>query len=751
MVAWFYSRYSTGLLVLALLVGAFLTHQALTLPADNSIEAWLDQRSAAYQVYDEFKAFFGAEEVILIAVRLDRPYDEIPEADRELLQSLCERLRALPGIRSCWTPEDVIARMAERRVPRAEAEQRLRGLLISDDRHLVGLLARLSEQGLADRPGVVADVRRELRYCRFSDHDVMLAGAPVVLAELDRLGNREENQKYFTITLLICLGLLYYSLRQWSLAFFLLGLTVWAIHCTLGIIHLCGGQMNFVLDALPVMVMVFTLAIAIHFLHYYADAAGEPDPLSAALRRAAPPCLFATITTVIGLLSLVVSDMQPVRQFGLAAALGALIALIGGLGLTPAILTLWPPLHLKHNHHDRMCRTAMALLTRHGRRIAALCLVPVAVAAVGITHLQSKIDPLDFLPSTSRVRRDVLTIHDRLTNTDSLEVVAVFTDESLPLIERLREVRRLENRIRRHCAVRHVMSAATFFPVSVEDGVTASGNESGSEEFVADGYRLWRISVRLRADADRSPQDVFHDLQRWLADEPVVVTGLAPLLEQSQREIFDGFWQSFATAFFIITAVMIVALRSVPLGLLAMVPNLTPICLVFGTIGWLGQTVDIGMMMSGSIALGIAVDGTFHFLVRYRNELRSRRSSAQAAMAALDHTGPPILQATIVAAVGMMALTLSQFGPTVRFGYIMSAMLLAALVGDLVLLPALLCLGRLFRFAIDDDDDQRSSRVAQPTPSKYAPLQPLPVPASHVAPAATSKAPSLLRRAVRGT
>ncbi len=639
--------------------------------------------------------------------------------------------------------------MAAHNVPREEATRRVRGLLISDDQRLVGLLARLSEEGLANRPGVVADVRRELRYCRFSDRDVMLAGAPVVLAELDRLGNREENQKYFTITLVICLGLLYYALRQWSLAFFLLGLTVWAIHCTLGIIHLCGGQMNFVLDALPVMVMVFTLAIAIHFLHYYADAADDPAPLETALRRAAPPCLFATITTVIGLLSLVVSEMQPVRQFGLAAALGACVALVGGLGLTPAILTLWPPLHLKHNHHDRMCQTAMTLLTRHGRRIAALCLIPVGVAAIGITRLESKIDPLDFLPAESRVRRDVLTIHDRLTNTDSLEVVAVFPDDSVPLIERLREVRRIEERIRRHCAVRHVMSAATFFPDQIEDGVAANSDEAGSEEFVADGYRLWRISVRLHADADRSPQQVFHDLQQWLQDEPVVVTGLAPLLEQSQREIFEGFWQSFATAFFIITAVMIVALRSIPLGLLAMVPNLTPICLVFGTIGWLGQTVDIGMMMSGSIALGIAVDGTFHFLVRYRNELRIRGNSAQAAMAALDHTGPPIFQATIVAAVGMMALTLSQFGPTVRFGYIMSAMLLAALVGDLVLLPALLCLGRLFRFAMDDDGGSQQPAADQPRAMRT--LKPVPAAASPVAGAAATKAPAVLRQVVRRT
>jgi uncharacterized membrane protein YdfJ with MMPL/SSD domain len=136
-----------------------------------------------------------------------------------------------------------------------------------------------------------------------------------------------------------------------------------------------------------------------------------------------------------------------------------------------------------------------------------------------------------------------------------------------------------------------------------------------------------------------------------------------------------------------------------------MVPNLTPILLVFGALGWAGWYVDIGMMMSGSIALGIAVDGTFHFLVRYRQLRKDQVASFESSREALELTGPPILQAAIVAAAGMLALSLSPFLPTMRFGLLTAAMLMTALLGDLVLLPSLLALPGSRR----KDDDQDSS------------------------------------------
>src|SRR5690606_30294627 len=150
----------------------------------------------------------------------------------------------------------------------------------------------------------------------------------------------------------------------------------------------------------------------------------------------------------------------------------------------------------------------------------------------------------------------------------------------------------------------------------------------------------------------------------------------------------------FATALLIITGVMVVALRSVPLALLAMVPNVTPVAIIFGILGWTGTPVDIGTMMTASIALGIAVDGTFHFLVHYQRRLRRVPDRRRATLWALLQTGAPIFSAAAVASIGMLALMLSSFKPTANFGLFMSLLLLTAVFGDLCLLPSILSFGR---------------------------------------------------------
>jgi predicted RND superfamily exporter protein len=210
-------------------------------------------------------------------------------------------------------------------------------------------------------------------------------------------------------------------------------------------------------------------------------------------------------------------------------------------------------------------------------------------------------------------------------------------------------------------------------------------------------------------------------LKSTLPPPSVTFTGVAPLLEEAQESIFTGFWESFITAFGIISLVMIVSLRSLKAGLVAMLPNLWPICIVFGMLGWLRIPVDIGMMMTGSIALGIAVDGTFHFLVHYESRFRELNDTAAASRDALLQTGAPILKAAAIASIGMLALTLSNFVPTARFGYMMATLLMAALVGDLVLLPAILAMRPRWKRQRPDAtappaDDERQTFAVVPAP-----------------------------------
>ncbi|MES2792573.1 MAG: MMPL family transporter [Planctomycetota bacterium] len=710
MLSSFYQRYSLPLLVAVLLSFPVLFWQAESIRTNNDIETWLPNETPVRITYEQFKRDFGLEEVIVVGTTSDTH-------DAKLFEALAKRIEQIPGIRNCWTPDRFLEVMKDFGVGEAEAKFRLEGLVLSESGKTVGLFALLDDGKLQQRSTVVKAVRKQLEYCQMDGPEVFVSGAPVVVSELDRLGSQKANRRFFLITLALSLGLLYYSSRHWGLSLSLLGLTLWGINMTLTLLKLWGGEMNFILGSLPIMVMIFTLSISIHLLSYYTSALeeGHPDPLGSAMIQSWRPCMLSTSTTLIGLISLNVSSIVPVQQFGLAAAAGSVVALVAGLGLTPAILAIWPNCLVKVQQHGHAFHRWGEIVLRHHRKILAAAVVGMMVLSLGLVRLESHIDPVEFLPKNNAVALDLKRVENELTMVDSIEVVVDFEGkEELPFLQKMEQVRELERRLRTHRCVKHTMSLATFFPTEVEGGafevmsiLKRAQARAGEQDFLSQGDRLWRISARVNTrmkDGPTTPQ-MLHEFEELMAGAKVTLTGVAPMLDSAQNEIFTGFWQSFTSAFCIISLVMIISLRSFKTGMIAMVPNLIPIWLVFGVVGFLGLNVDIGMMMTGSIALGISVDCTFHFLVRFKERRLLGDSVENATLASLEHTGQPVIDSAIVGSVGMLALTLSNFAPTAQFGLLMAAQMIASLLGELVLLPALLC----FRWGGSESESQQST------------------------------------------
>ncbi|WP_010586477.1 efflux RND transporter permease subunit [Schlesneria paludicola] len=692
MISHFYRRYSVTILWLVGLSFPWLWYQSEQMRSNNDIETWLPRDTPVRQLYEEFKQDFGAEEVIVIG---------LPQklATAKLVEAFAGRLERLPGIRHCWTPDRMIGRMNEFGVENAAARQRLNGLLTSQSGDLIGVVCMLSELGVKDRAQVVEDVKQTLTYCQFPLESVALTGAPVIVTELDRLGSQKSSRQFFLLTCGISLGLLYYSFGHMGLSLATLGTALWGIFLNQSIMLLFGGEMNFIMGSLAIMVMIFTLSISVHVVSYYDSARkeGHLEPLAAAVKESFSPCMLSTLTTLLGLVSLNVSSILPVSQFGYAAACGSIVALFVGLGVTPALLTVLPNCTVRSTRFHLDFRKWGTAVAANRWRILSSAAVLLAVTAIGILQLKPSINPTEFLPRKSKILADLNRIQDDLTNIDSIEAVVDLGGDKQAFVDQLQKVRAIEAKIAAHPGVRHTLSLAMFFPEEMPDNTRAAArilnlanSYSGDEGLVAGRQRLWRISARIRHDIPQSPVEVLNDLTEQLADEPVQFTGLTPLLKNAQQQIFDGFWQSFTAAVLTISLVMVLSLRSITAAVIAMIPNIIPIWLVFGGVGFLGMPVDIGMMMTGSIALGISVDCTFHFLVKYQAAYRQGASSTEAVCQSLEHSGEPMLDSTLISALGMLALCLSSFAPTARFGCLMAAQMMASLLGELVLLPAML-------------------------------------------------------------
>ncbi len=225
------------------------------------------------------------------------------------------------------------------------------------------------------------------------------------------------------------------------------------------------------------------------------------------------------------------------------------------------------------------------------------------------------------------------------------------------------------------------------------------------------GTELWRVSARVEALSDLDYGKFVEDLKATV--EPVldeyraqgvlgleaVYTGLVPLVYQVQHELMRSLFQSLVMAFVLIAIVMMILLGNVGAGMVAMIPNVFPAVVIFGSMGWLGILVDVGTMMTASVAMGVAVDDTLHYLTWFRQGLSAGLSRRQAARWAYERCARAMTQTTLVAGLGLAVFAFSTFTPTQRFGVLMLVLLAAALVGDLVYYPALVTgpLGRTFK------------------------------------------------------
>lgn len=206
----------------------------------------------------------------------------------------------------------------------------------------------------------------------------------------------------------------------------------------------------------------------------------------------------------------------------------------------------------------------------------------------------------------------------------------------------------------------------------------------------------WRLTAKvssLREDYGYMADRVRKGIERSLPKSDSIhfqVTGLSPVMHHTQKMLLWDLGSSFASAFLLITPIMMLVARSVLLGLLIMIPNLVPITIVFGIMGWAGWKLDIAGILTASIALGIAVDDTLHFVTRYMEKLREGLSPTQAVDHVLATCGNAILFTTLINCSAMLPFVWSEFLPTSQFAFMMVSILMLAVFGDLILLPALL-------------------------------------------------------------
>lgn len=534
-------------------------------------------------------------------------------------------------------------------------------------------------------------------------------------------------------------------LRSKRLAFLVSMSSIWVCLAVISLIPATGKSLNMVLIVLPDLLLVLTTSGAIHLANYWKHAVtlGVPHPVAHAVRMAARPCFLASTTTAVGMASLLTAVLEPVREFGFYASIGCLISLAMILFGFPSMMAVWPGKPKKFAEHTQQEATIWGhfgrWIVRHGTAISCTCCLVFVVAVCGLKWFKTETKVIRYFPEDSAISQDYRFLEDSLAGIVSVDTVVRFDQDAvdtLNISERLELVRNVERHLQQHRWVSGTISLADFRdPVPppsekastfqkirygktlqrIESGIFAEQTETtsqfarkasrpltlttptGRQINLQAGEEIWRIRAQSIITADVNYSRLTGELETIVADAisgtagtEYLVTGMVPLFLRTQQAVLESLINSFGLAFLIIAIVMMILLRSPLSGFLAMLPNLFPVGVVFGFVAWMGIPVDIGTMITASVALGIAIDGTLHLLTWYRDGIRQGMSREDSIVLALQHCGPAMWQTSATIALGIVMVSGADLLLISRFGLLMSGLVVVAMIADIILLPALL-------------------------------------------------------------
>ena len=497
---------------------------------------------------------------------------------------------------------------------------------------------------------------------------------------------------------------------------------------TFGLMGWLGIPINVVTSTIPILLIVVGSTEDIHLLAEFRHAQRCGDAKPAALRhmarRMGRTVLLTFVTTYAGFLSVGLSGIEVLRQFGLVASTGLLFNFIVTIIFIPAALSLtghWQLDGRSRLFEERMAKWAeryWRFIDRHRRRAFVLLTACAVLAAFGIPRIQINHNPTDSLGETSPVAQQIARLNEQFAGLESFSVVIESGIQDTFLHARyLHELVKVQNFIQAMDASLSATSFADYlallngaFLESENAGVPRSNDEIAElmifldhdrvSGYANEDYSQVRIQVRHNIATTDALRKTLGKIRAFIDEnlDPGLsarITGDSTLALSATDSMIAGQLQSvlmILTLFVLIVSFLFTDLR---VGLLAALPNIFPIIILFGVMGYAGIPLNIGTTMAAAIAMGIAVDDTLHFMLRYNQELRTSKSQALAMQKTIYEEALPVVSTSVALTVGFLVFAQSDFTPVAQFGLLSALVISTALVADFVITPLAMSLLRL--------------------------------------------------------
>ncbi len=592
------------------------------------------------------------------------------------------------------------------------------------------------------RTKIIGSIQDELdRFSQSAKTEVHISGLPFIRTIMaDRI---KKEMLWFLIGSLILSAItLLVFFRSVSATIMSLAVVLMGVIWSLGTMVLLGQKITLLTALIPPLIVVIGIPNCIYFLNKYHTSYKETNDKEKALvqmvGRMGVVTLFCNITAAIGFFVFALTKSPLLKEFGWVSGLNIMILFFISLFFIPPVLSYLPVPKSKHVRYldnqylERILIKIERWAFAHTKWVFGITILAIFVSLLGVLQIKKEAFIVDDLPKQDKLYTDLKWFEQHAGGVMPLEIL-VDTKKSNGLIRSIKPLEQIDEfntflleqpelgkplgllegiKFAKQAfydgdSLSYTVPTGTemafigpyFASAAPKEGVKPTGNNPAQllSKFIDSAKRQTRISVNMKDIGSAQLPGLLQKIDSAsvaifdTAKYNVVITGSSVTFLEGSNFIVKGLGESIFWAFLLIAICMIFLFRSFPILICSLIPNIVPLFITAGIMGWTGVSLKPSTVLVFSVALGIAIDVTIRFLVNYKQELPHLNYQVHTTLVqTIKHTGISIIYTSLVLVAGFIIFCFSDFGGTKALGWLTSITLVVSTLTNLVLLPALI-------------------------------------------------------------
>lgn len=560
--------------------------------------------------------------------------------------------------------------------------------------------------------------------------DVRVSGMPYIRT-LNSQNIIDEIGMFISAALIVTSLIFFFFFRSFRATFISMCIVLIGVMWTFGIIGLLEYEITVLTALIPPLIIVIGIPNCIFLINKYQHEVNKHGNKAKSLQRVITKIgnatLMTNVTTASGFATFIITESKLLKEFGTVASLsilGIFLLCLLSISIIYSFMPMPKDKHLEHLNKRWINKIVdwMEYMVRHKKiTIYVTALLLLIASIIGIYQIKISGSLIEDMPKKAEFFKDIRFFEEEFNGIMPLEIMVNTNRKKgvmkLSTLKRMNAVEELIDETPELSKPISVVSLMKYskqayyngnpkyyqLPTSQENSFILSYAKNSDSDvdllknFVDSTGQYARITTFMKDIGIDRMESIEEDLQEKIAKElppdryDVTITGKAYLFQKGTKYLVNNLILSLSLAILLISLFMAYMFRSFRMIIVSLIPNLLPLLITAGLMGYLGVPIKPSTILVFSIAFGISVDDTIHFLAKYRQELKANHwRIKQSVYAALRETGVSMFYTSIVLFFGFSVFIISNFGGTVALGALVSATLLFAMLSNLILLPSLL-------------------------------------------------------------